>query len=237
MRTYELSPRLASVAEQIPQGARLADIGTDHAYLPVWLLLQGRLSGVIAADLRGGPLERARQTAARYGVAERISFRLCDGLSGIRPEEVDTITIAGMGGETIAEILAAAPWTGKGDYRLLLQPMTAHAELRHWLNGHGFRIASERLTREGRTLYATLCVLPGWEPPLTPAESWAGRQQAGEAAPLRGEYLERLLHRSKHALEGLRRSSREGDRARLVELEKAAQGLAQMKEEWELWQR
>ena len=79
----ELTARLRSVAEQVPQGAVLADIGTDHAYLPVWLLLNGRISSAIAADLRKDPLERARKTAAAHGVADRISFRLCDGLSAI----------------------------------------------------------------------------------------------------------------------------------------------------------
>ena len=107
----ELSPRLQAIAEQVPQGAHLADVGTDHGYLPVWLLRDGRINSAIAADLREGPLNRARETARRFNVEEQISFRLCDGLSAIRPEETDTVTIAGMGGETIISILEAAPWT------------------------------------------------------------------------------------------------------------------------------
>ena len=95
----ELTPRLRAIAEQVPQGARLADIGTDHGYLPVWLLLSGQIDRAIAADLREGPLKRAKETAARFGMGDRVDFRLCDGLSGIRPEEVDAAAIAGMGGE------------------------------------------------------------------------------------------------------------------------------------------
>ena len=106
----ELSPRLDAIARQVPQGARLADIGTDHGYLPVWLLMRGTIERAIAADLREGPLGRARKTARQYGQSEKISFRLCDGLTDIDPDEVDVITIAGMGGETIATILEAAPW-------------------------------------------------------------------------------------------------------------------------------
>ena len=99
MRTVELTPRLRSVAELVPRGARFADVGTDHAYLPVWLLQQGRITGAVASDLRPGPLERARGTAEKYGLTGRMDFRLCDGLSGIQPDEVNTIAMAGMGGE------------------------------------------------------------------------------------------------------------------------------------------
>ena len=110
----ELTPRLRLLADWVPQDAKLADVGTDHAYLPVWLVLHGRVASAIASDLRKGPLERARETGRTYG-AERIDFRLCNGLADIRPEEADAVAIAGMGGETIAEILAAAPWTRERD--------------------------------------------------------------------------------------------------------------------------
>ena len=103
----ELSPRLRSVAELVPHGAHFADVGTDHAYLPVWLILHGVIDKAIASDLRPGPLERARETAEKYSVADRIDFRLCDGLTGLRSEEANAIAIAGMGGETIANIWRA----------------------------------------------------------------------------------------------------------------------------------
>ena len=128
----ELTPRLQLLADWVPQGARLADVGTDHAYLPVWLSLHGRVSCAIASDLRKGPLERARLTGKTYG-AENIDYRLCNGLVDIRGEEVDTVAIAGMGGETIASILADAPWTKDGQHTLLLQPMTRSSQLRQFL--------------------------------------------------------------------------------------------------------
>ena len=109
-RRIELSPRLRLAADLVPEGARLADVGTDHAYLPACLLMEGKIPSAIAADLREGPLSRARETAAEYGCGDRMAFRLCDGLSGIRPEKTDAVVIAGMGGETIAQILEAAPW-------------------------------------------------------------------------------------------------------------------------------
>ena len=125
MRPMELTPRLRSVAQLVPQGAKFADIGTDHAYLPVWLLQRGIITKALACDLRQGPLDRARATAEKYGLTEQMDFRLCDGLAGVRPGEADTIAIAGMGGETIAAILSAAPWTWREDCLLLLQPMSA----------------------------------------------------------------------------------------------------------------
>lgn len=99
------------LAEQVPQGARLADVGTDHAYLPAWLLLAGRISGAVATDVREGPLQRGRETARLYKVEDRIVFRCCDGLAAVEPQEADTVVIAGMGGELMARIVERAPWT------------------------------------------------------------------------------------------------------------------------------
>ena len=132
-RRIELSPRLRLAADLVPEGARLADVGTDHAYLPACLLMEGKIPSAIAADLREGPLSRARETAAEYGCGDRMAFRLCDGLSGIRPEETDAVVIAGMGGETIAQILEAAPWVRTRKIPLVLQPMSSIPELRQWL--------------------------------------------------------------------------------------------------------
>ncbi|MCD8034208.1 MAG: class I SAM-dependent methyltransferase, partial [Alistipes sp.] len=86
----ELSPRLAALAQWVEPGRRFADVGTDHGYLPVWLLVNGVLGRAVAADLRPGPLARAAQAARRYGVAGRLELRLCDGLEGLEPGEADT---------------------------------------------------------------------------------------------------------------------------------------------------
>ena len=96
MKRITLQPRLRLLAEMTPHGGRLADIGTDHGYLPVWLLQEGRIPSAIAADVGAEPLEHARRTAEEYET-QGLDFRLCDGLSGIEPEETDTVVIAGMG--------------------------------------------------------------------------------------------------------------------------------------------
>lgn len=231
MRGPELSPRLRMVGELVPAGARLADVGTDHAYLPAALTLEGKIASAIAADLRRGPLDRARATAREYGLAGKVTFRLCDGLSGIRPEEADTIVIAGMGGETIAAILEAAPWVREGDLPLILQPMSSFPDLRSWLQGNGFAIREERLAREGETLYTALLVRAGEMGPLSPAELWAGRNTAD---PLRGAWLDMWIARTGRALEGMARAREELPRKQ--ELEEVWEGLVTMKKEWELWQ-
>ena len=194
----ELTARLQTVANQVPSGAVFADIGTDHAYLPVWLLLNGRIQHAIAADLREGPLNRARETAEQYGVSDKVSFRLCNGLADITANEVDTIAIAGMGGETIASVLEAAPWT-KEDKLLLLQPMTSFPDLRSWLQKNGYCIEKETISKEGRRLYSCLTVRAGEMRELTPAELWVGCQSDD---PLRGEFLAMMGGKIERALNG-----------------------------------
>ncbi len=227
----KLTPRLRAVADRVPEGARLADVGTDHAYLPVWLLLQGRIPSALCTDLRPGPLDRARETVARWGVADRTALRRCDGLDGVRPQEVDCVVIAGMGGETILHILARAPWVG--EKTCLVQPMSSLPDLRGGLAALGLHVARETLAREGETLYVVLDLAPGPEGPLTAAERWVGRPEAHRGDPLWPEYLARETRRLRRALAGLERSRRPGDEPRRQELEAALRGLEQRKEERE----
>lgn len=169
----ELSPRLRALAAWIPEGARLADVGTDHGYLPALLLREGRIRSAIASDLRPGPLDRARETARKCGVADRISFRLCDGLGAVGPEECDTVVIAGMGGENIASILAAAPWTADGRHTLLLQPQSRAEVLRAFLQDHGYAIRREALVRDRGHLYPVMEAGAG-EMHLSPGRLYGG---------------------------------------------------------------
>ena len=229
----ELSPRLAAIAAQVPPGSRLADIGTDHAYLPAYLLRKGTIPSAAASDVNRGPLDRGRETARQAGVEEKISFRLSDGLNGLREDEADVIVIAGMGGELIARILSEAPWTR--EKLLLLQPMTAQPELRRWLNGNGYRIERETVVREGEKLYVILTVRGGADTPCSLGELWAGRQRKGEDAPLRLDYLEDLLRRRRKALAGMERGSVTPEL--LEEERRLITRLERLREEWISWQR
>ena len=241
MKRIRLSPRLRMAAELVPRSGRdmfLVDVGTDHAYLPVWLLQNQeedrRFAGVIAADLRKGPLDRAVRTAREAGCRDRIDFRLCDGLSCVERAQAQVVVIAGMGGETIVHILKNAPWRDWSGITLILQPMSSMPQLRRWLGENGFCIRREELAREGETLYTAFLVQAGEMGTMTPAQLWAGRNGNGA---LRGEWLELWLERTRRALEGMARARGEDAPARKRELEKVLEGLVEMKEEWEQWQR
>ena len=237
MKELELTPRLQAVARLVPPNAALADIGTDHAYLPAWLLGRGQVRSAIAADISKGPLDRAKLTAQQYDCTDRMEFRLCDGLAGIAPDEVDTIVIAGMGGETIAAILQAAPWVCNGRYTLILQPMSAQPDLRGWLWYNGFSIQKEELVREGDKLYNILVASYGDAVELTAGEEWAGRQRPDMDQPLRGEYLSKLLAKLERAIDGISRGKEGLQDAKLSKLRQVQAELTEMKKEWDAWQR
>lgn len=229
-----LSPRLRMAASLVPPGARLADIGTDHGYLPAALILEGAIPSAIAADLRPGPLARARETAVRYGLEDRLSLRLCDGLSGIGPEEADAVVIAGMGGETIAAILEAAPWVRERNIPVIVQPMSSMPDLRAWLGQSGYCIETEKLCREGETLYTALAVRAGRMERMSPAQLWAGENRPD---PLRGLWLDYWLNRTRRALDGLSQARTGSAEGRWMEMQQVYRGLQEMKKEWEVWQR
>ncbi len=233
-KRIELTPRLQTVAELVTQGAKFADIGTDHAFLPVYLLQTGKIASAIAADIRSGPLSRAKATGESYGRGEELQFRLCDGLVGIQAEEVDTIAIAGMGGETIVHILGNAPWAW--EKQLILQPMSTQPELRHFLWESGMTVVQEKTVREGETLYTVLSVRGGAQQKPTPGELWAGRQWQGMDDPVRGALLERLQQKLSHALERMEQGDSPRVARRREELTALCAQLSEMEKEWNQWQ-
>lgn len=189
-----LTPRLRTIMQQVPDGARLADIGTDHALIPVALLRRHKIVSAIASDIRPGPLESAARTARQFGLETQISLRLGAGLRTVQPDEADTIVIAGMGGETMIQILEDDPWAMEGNHLLLLQPMTAQPQLRQYLGKHGCTIQKETLCREGRRMYTVMTVRGG--------DSHAWHTLSGSCVseallrdPLARDYLTRLLER------------------------------------------
>lgn len=222
----QLQPRLQLLADMVPPGSRLADVGTDHGYIPVWLLQRGRIAAAIASDIGAEPLQHAKQTAAEYEV-NSIDFRLCPGLDAIAPEEADTIVIAGMGGETIQTILEAASWTAGGEHLLLLQPMTKVEYLRKWVVDNGYCFTEERLVRDKNYLYPVLCVKGGAWGELTELQALTGVLLADD--PLYGEYLAQHEEKLRRAAEGLRRSGREDAARRAGELERLADDIGHIR--------
>lgn len=228
-KELQLQPRLQLLADLVPQNARLADIGTDHGYLPVWLLQKGRIRSAIAADVGHEPLQHAVRTAQEQGVSG-ISFRLCDGLRGVEEDEVDAVVIAGMGGETIIHILAAAPWTKKaGAYTLLLQPMTKAAELRRWLADNQYCFTEERLVFDKDFIYPVMVVTGGQAPALSELQLRYGVYLADD--PLYADYLDREISRLNKQIEGQRRAGDPAKRQQAEELAQICQALEEIRKE------
>ena len=164
MRTFSLDARLSLCAEFVREGSRVADIGTDHAYLPVHLILSGKIPSAIAADIGSEPLKSGTETVVKFSLEDKISLRLSDGLQSINPDEVDDIVIAGMGGETIIGILERAEWIKDSRLRLILQPMTKAHLVVDYLCREGFRIDMQKTCEAADKVYTVMTASYTGEP-------------------------------------------------------------------------
>lgn len=208
--------RLLACAAMVPEHARVADVGTDHGYLPIYLLAQGLCTRVIASDLREKPLQTARRNAGLYGTAEQTDFVLSDGLQAIAKDSFDTLICAGMGGDCIAGILDAAPWLRSEAYTLILQPQSSGNDLRRYLGAEGFCIEEERLVQDGRFLYAVMRVRYGGGRALSPGEQYASPALLASASPLLLPYLTRIERSLRQTVAGISEGSTEDDRRKLA---------------------
>ncbi|SDC72794.1 tRNA (adenine22-N1)-methyltransferase [Paenibacillus sp. UNCCL117] len=169
-----LSKRLELIANQVPQGSRLADIGSDHALLPSYLASQGVIGSGVAGEVNSGPYEAASRQVRSAGLKERIAVRLGDGLAVIEPGEVDVITIAGMGGALIVSILEAGKAKLRGVSRLVLQPNVGEDAVRGWLADNGWLLIGEQILEEDGKIYEI----------LTAEKASEGTEEAGRADSL-----------------------------------------------------
>jgi Predicted SAM-dependent methyltransferase len=202
-----MNKRLNAIAALVQNGKGLIDVGTDHGYLPAGLALSGYSGSLYASDIHEGPLMAARRTAEEYGAADRIHFLLCDGLALCPPDSIDTIVIAGMGGDMIVKILDEAEWCMDAQYRLILQPMTKAEVLRYWLVNNGFSVESEHLTEDAGILYQILCSSFGKITRLTDAELFTGKRSLCRQPQLFERQRELLLSRFENAISGMQRKA------------------------------
>ena len=149
----KLDSRLMAIANLVRKDKIFADIGTDHAYLPVYLVENGIINKAIAADLRIGPLENAKLAVESYNYSDKIELRLSDGLDNFKENEVEEIAVAGMGGLLISSFIERTTWLKNSDIHLILQPMTHIEELRKALFDNGFIIDNEGVAEDGDKLY------------------------------------------------------------------------------------
>jgi tRNA (adenine22-N1)-methyltransferase len=155
-KTTTLSIRLKKIADQVPKGMIVADIGTDHAYLPTYLVTHHICPRVIAGEYHEGPFLSAQRQVKSEGLAEQIEVRRGDGLSVLEPGEAEVITISGMGGGLIAQILERDPSVLEGVKRLILQPNVGEDLLRLWLKDHHWRLMEESILEEDGKIYEVL---------------------------------------------------------------------------------
>lgn len=233
MEQIKLSPRLKAIAEQIPMGSSVADIGTDHGYIPVWLAQSGGYGAIAATDIRSGPLENAKKAAAAYDVGNKISFSLCCGLNFPKSDRYQTVVIAGMGGEQITSILQDAAWTKNGTL-LILQPNSKIDSLNEWLTCNGYRIRKVKLVKDSGRIYQILVVSGGSEPSYTHAQQLIHPLYLEQRDPLLPEYLDGLIKKYTAAVNGMRQSRH--DTFSLMETEDILTSLINMREEADRWQ-
>ena len=187
----EISKRLRMAAELV-EGRRVADIGTDHAYLPIWLWEQGRLERGVACDIHRGPLERARENIRQSGAESVIQVRLGDGLAPVAPFEVQTAVLCGMGGMLMLQILENAPRVAASLEQVVLQPQLDLPRVRQGLHRLGFMIREERMEREDGRFYTAISAVPGRES-YTPREYLYGKKLLERRDPVLAQALARQL--------------------------------------------
>ncbi len=199
--------RLIAAAALIKHGSRVADIGTDHGYLPIYLVQNGICSKVYACDLREKPLANATANIGAAG-AEGIAVRLGNGLDAVRPDEIDTAVICGMGGEVIANIIDRAPWLRDEKYSLILQPMSSAYDLRKYLSAQKYRIISETAVENEGRLYTVMSVrYSGERQPGDPLFFYFGRLfEHAEETEIK--YIKWVIKVLKNQLNGVRNVER-----------------------------
>ncbi len=197
----KISERLRAISELV-YGGCLLDVGTDHAYLPIWLAEQGYAGRLVASDVCEGPVLSAKENVSAVGLSDRIEIRMADGIAEADLIKPDCIVIAGMGGNLISDIMSASDYPKKSCCRLVLQPMTKAYELRKFLCENGYEILSESLVSEGKIYQIIVAVYCGKPYKLSDIELTLGRENMRNITPIKIEFLKRQLEISDKRMNG-----------------------------------
>lgn len=226
----QLSPRLTAVAHRVMAGYKMADIGTDHGYLPIFLIKEGIVPAAVASDINLGPYHSAYQQVKAHNQEHLIEVRHGDGLAVLEPHEVFTVVMAGMGGDTIVRILEAVPEVTRTIQRLVLQPMEDVPKLRKWLVNHGWIIIDEDLIKETDRYYVILAAEPGLGQLLNPLEAEFGPHLLSVKHPHLTDFIARQEEQIKNIQTQLNLSSRPEIRQKHMELTTKLKELERVKE-------
>ena len=215
----KLSQRLQAIADMVPAGVKVADIGTDHGFLPCYLAQSGKAEQVIACDVNAQPLALAQKNIADYNVADKVSTRLGDGLAVIKPGEVDVVTIAGMGGALMIDILDASPMVVDRLKRIVLQPNVGAEAVRIWAEKNRWQIVAEELVKEN-DIFSVIIVLEQGRSDrfMSAVELYLGPKLLAEHHPLLGLYISEEWEKTQRILEQLSKSDSEESRKKEKQL-------------------
>ena len=206
----ELTPRLKKIAELVPKNTKtLADIGTDHAYLPVYCLLNGICENAVAMDVNEGPLERAFESTQKYELSDKILLRLSDGIQKLKKGEADVIVIAGMGGLLIKKILEEGKSLLLPETKLFLQPMIAQEELREYLFKSGSTVENEYVVSEGNKFYNIFSVTWAKKSEFDDNDIIIGRNLAKNSPETFQKYVQYKIRVLKNIINGMEKSTSE----------------------------
>lgn len=220
-----LSPRLQKIFSLVPKNHCTADIGTDHAYIPIALVESGVCERAIASDIKQGPLKRAETNIRRCGLSSKIDARLGAGLETLSPADAEVIIIAGMGGILIADILEASRAVTDSAKYLILQPMTATAELREYLSQNGYTVDGEYLEAEENKLYNIITAIPSGETPYSVRELYLGKGLDKTSPELFPLYQASVLKKLNKKIDGLEKSESEENKIILNNLKELLKTL------------
>ncbi|QCY13308.1 tRNA (adenine-N(1))-methyltransferase [Pseudomonas sp. MPC6] len=224
-----LSMRLERVAAQVPAGARLADIGSDHGYLPVALMRRGAIATAVAGEVALTPFRSAERTVRENGLEQRISVRLAHGLAAIEPGDgITAISVCGMGGETIRDILDSGKARLSGRERLILQPNGGEQPLRQWLMDNGYRILCEELLRENRFYYEIIVAERAGPVVYSPEELYFGPLQMQARNPVFLAKWQRLLRQKQKTLGNFDRARQAVPEEKVQEVARQARWITEL---------
>ncbi|WP_338475311.1 tRNA (adenine(22)-N(1))-methyltransferase [Pseudomonas khavaziana] len=229
MNQHTLSMRLERVAAHVPTGARLADIGSDHAYLPVALMRRGAIAAAVAGEVAATPFHAANRTVEDNGLARHITVRLADGLAAIEPADAITaISLCGMGGETIRDILDSGKAHLNGRERLILQPNGGEQPLRKWLMDNGYQILHEELLRENRFYYEIIVAERTEAMTYTTEQLYFGPLQMQARSPDFLAKWQRILREKRKTLASLEQARQAVPKQKVQEIVQQVQWINQL---------
>lgn len=223
-----LTPRLQAIVDKVTRGHTVADIGTDHGYIPIYLIKNNISPKVIAGDINEGPLRNAQKQIAIAGLHDRVITRLGNGLEILKQGEAETVIISGMGGSLIKDLLLNSLSIVESVKQIILQPMVAQAELRYWLSQHEFNIVDESLAREGNKYYEIMVVERGKMAIDDEIYYIIGKKLLENNDPLLMEYAEMQLRKHKNILKGLEDPQSNNARLKSLEFKKIVQKLEEV---------